>query len=94
MHGLTDISAAARESAPGLSKRFDAFCQSFNMVNRDNAIACYNYLNALGTQDCGVDTNIVFCRAGDAYIGGSAIAGSHTGSYWYVDQPRSLENLC
>ncbi|CAA7266214.1 unnamed protein product [Cyclocybe aegerita] len=67
--------------APQLSKRFDDFCQNTNLVNRDNAIACYNYLNALGTTACGVDTNIDFCVAGDAHIGGSNIAGGHASSY-------------
>ncbi|KAJ3507215.1 hypothetical protein NLJ89_g6434 [Agrocybe chaxingu] len=72
---------AARDGAPQLSKRFTDFCQTTDLVNRDNAIACYNYLNALGTTACGVDTNIDFCVAGDAHIGGSSIVGRHVSSY-------------
>ncbi|CAA7266216.1 unnamed protein product [Cyclocybe aegerita] len=72
---------AARDDAVQLSKRFTDFCQTSDLVNRDNAIACYNYLNALGTTACGVDTNIDFCVAGDAHIGGSSIVGRHVSSY-------------
>lgn len=50
----------------------------------NGAIACFHYLNSLGTQQCGVPVSqrsVVMCRAGRASITGYGIGHS---SWWYV----------
>lgn len=78
---LTELELVARAQA--LDKRFVARCgpseAAYTHVN--GIIACYHYLNGLGTQGCGVGENTVMCTSGTAHIYGSALNG-HTQSYW------------
>ncbi|KDR73885.1 hypothetical protein GALMADRAFT_71211 [Galerina marginata CBS 339.88] len=73
--------ATLTEVDPFMRKRWNNECQTWGLTSYINAVACYNYLNSLGSQDCGVDTNIIFCAVGSTYIGGSNVGGiPHTSS--------------
>lgn len=76
------------DSVNGLSKRFDNFCGGGRGAtgNVDDVIACFDYLNRLGTTRCGVpgDNNQhIFCTAGTASVNGVSLINRETGSYWY-----------
>ncbi|KAF9223912.1 hypothetical protein BS17DRAFT_767105 [Gyrodon lividus] len=77
---LTERTAGA-ELDPELKKRYTNICQTYSMGGVDNVIACFNYLNSIGNNACGVNgENVVFCTAGDAGVGGSNISGGPSAS--------------
>jgi hypothetical protein len=75
----TELSARAME----LTKRFEGRCGPAEAAytNVNDIIACFHYLNNLGTQACVANENTEMCRAGQAHIYGSALNG-RTSSYW------------
>ena len=67
-----------------LDKRYDPRCGPAESAytNVNDIIACYHYLNNLGTTRCTVPAgNIEMCRAGQAHIVGSGPFGPAS-SYW------------
>jgi hypothetical protein len=73
----------AATGANPLSKRYDPRCgpaeAAYTSVN--DIIACYHYLNNLGTTICATRGSAEMCRAGQAHIVGEGRIGS-TSSYW------------
>jgi hypothetical protein len=71
-----------------LSAQFDARCgpqdEAYGPVS--GVIACYNYLNSLGTRNCQVQGSAVvqFCRSGASQAIGQSLTGNPESSYWYV----------
>jgi hypothetical protein len=82
-HLLTVLLAEVRARAEALDKRFTGKCgpaeSAYTKVN--DIIACFNYLNNLGTKSCVAGENTVMCTAGSAHVYGSALNGG-TSSYW------------
>ncbi|EAU84143.1 hypothetical protein CC1G_08684 [Coprinopsis cinerea okayama7 len=78
----------------GLTKRYTPTCGSTNRASHADAVACYNYLNGLGTTSCVVPNNaggagnINFCKIGSAYWTGSCLAGTCPGSSYCRDVAR------
>ncbi|KAK3299464.1 uncharacterized protein B0H64DRAFT_100563 [Chaetomium fimeti] len=88
-----------------LNKRFDAKCGPAEnaYTNVNDIIACYHYLNNLGTTMCvGSSANNVFCTAGLAHVTGSTPFGP-TQSYcrdvaagvlWAIDSCTRPDQSC
>ncbi|KAF8838063.1 hypothetical protein BDN67DRAFT_982806 [Paxillus ammoniavirescens] len=73
--------AAGAELDPELKKRYTSVCQTYSTGGVDNVIACFNYLNSIGNNACGVSgDNVVFCTAGDAGVSGSNVSGGPSAS--------------
>jgi hypothetical protein len=53
-----------------------------------NIIACYNYLNSIGNNRCGVtgfgEPVIEFCFSGGSQVIGQSLSGRDESSAWYV----------
>jgi hypothetical protein len=75
----TELSARAAD----LDKRFVGRCGPAEAAytNVNDIIACFHYLQNLGTTACVANENTVMCTAGQAHIYGSALNG-RTSSYW------------
>ncbi|KAL2136126.1 hypothetical protein VTI74DRAFT_5349 [Chaetomium olivicolor] len=73
-----ELQARAQE----LDKRFTGRCGPAEAAytNVNDIIACFHYLQNLGTQACVAGENTVMCTAGQAHIYGSALNGG-TSSY-------------
>ncbi|CCM06405.1 uncharacterized protein FIBRA_08666 [Fibroporia radiculosa] len=96
--GLTSEELFAKGPPPtltsritGLQKRYDNVCQTWSTASVDNVIACFNYLEALGTQACGVTQNVIMCTAGDAEISGSNISGGPSASSYCSDAALGVQ---
>ncbi|KAF9223917.1 hypothetical protein BS17DRAFT_125633 [Gyrodon lividus] len=77
---LTERTAGA-ELDPELKKRYNNACQTYSTGGVNNVIACFNYLNSIGGNACGVNGyNTVFCKSGDAGVGGSNVSGGSSTS--------------
>ncbi|KAI0060396.1 hypothetical protein BV25DRAFT_1807463, partial [Artomyces pyxidatus] len=64
------------EARGELEARYTNECFTYTTASVNNVIACFNYLQSIGSNNCGVVSNIDFCEAGDAQISGSNIAGA------------------
>ncbi|KAF9523320.1 hypothetical protein CPB83DRAFT_898897 [Crepidotus variabilis] len=82
------LTSSSSSSLEARSASYTDNCFTFTTANVDNTIACYNYLVNIGNNACTVPgDNIVFCRAGDAAIGGSNLhqtAGAASSACWDV----------
>ncbi|CCM03419.1 uncharacterized protein FIBRA_05550 [Fibroporia radiculosa] len=89
--GLTSEELFAKGPLPALTsritelqKRYDNVCQTWSTGSVDNVIACFNYLEALGTQACGVsggpESSVIMCTAGDAEVSGVNISNEFSAS--------------
>ncbi|KAJ3719155.1 hypothetical protein C8R42DRAFT_643442 [Lentinula raphanica] len=62
---------------PALASRSSLYtdnCQTYSTANVDDVIACFNYLENIGSNTCGFSgDNVQFCYAGTAQITGSNI---------------------
>ncbi|KAK6541612.1 hypothetical protein TWF694_007412 [Orbilia ellipsospora] len=82
---------AARDA---LEKRYTPSCWGPPKCSYGDALACYNYLNSLGTRDCQVTGSIQMCKMGhcawDARTLNGGFATSHCsdaakGGHWVLD---------
>ncbi|KAJ4001235.1 hypothetical protein F5050DRAFT_31301 [Lentinula boryana] len=65
----------------GRSELFTNECFTYTTANVDDVIACFNYLESIGGNTCGIaNTNVQFCFAGTAQISGSSIDGPSAAS--------------
>jgi hypothetical protein len=74
-----DLAAFSIESA-----NFNQVCGPSDdaYTSVQSLIACYNYLNGLGTTNCGIGGGITeFCRSGSGHATGQSIRGSSESSY-------------
>ncbi|KAJ3840648.1 hypothetical protein F5878DRAFT_522322, partial [Lentinula raphanica] len=66
--------------SPELASRSDRYtneCFTYTTANVDDVIACFNYLQNIGSNTCAVNgDNVQFCYAGTAQISGSNISGT------------------
>ncbi|KAJ3474534.1 hypothetical protein NLG97_g9799 [Lecanicillium saksenae] len=81
-------SGAAASPAAAASKALEARwingCGDDYFSNMGDAWACYNYLNGLGTTDCGVPEGqwvIQMCQIGNAHVYGQKAENRHVSSY-------------
>jgi len=59
-----------------LAKRA-ATCETFSVAPLNDVMACFNFLNSIGTHSCSVNgDNALFCHAGQAVITGSNVSGT------------------
>ncbi|KAJ3719166.1 hypothetical protein C8R42DRAFT_643451 [Lentinula raphanica] len=59
------------------SDRYTNECFTYTTANVDDVIACFNYLQNIGSNTCAVNgDNVQFCYAGTAQISGSNISGT------------------
>lgn len=67
------------------SPEYNSVCETYTTAGVDNVIACFNYLQAIGGNACGVGSDSSqFCYAGDAEITGTNVSGtSSASSLWY-----------
>lgn len=78
----TDTRDPSISNPTKLFKRFNPTCNSGASCTISDAMACYNYLNSLGTNVCKVQGWSVFCTAGNCSWDGNAAGFSS--SLWYV----------
>jgi hypothetical protein len=72
------------------SVQFDGVCGGTPPSERAYApvgdlIACYNYLNSIGSHDCVVPpgvNNVEFCRSGNAHVTGQSANYDPQVAYW------------
>lgn len=82
------MNADAERTAPAfhsLAANFDARCGPFEdrYTNVNGIIACYHYLDRLGTQQCTIPSeHSRFCESGSAAILGQADDFHGASSYW------------
>ncbi|KIJ64457.1 hypothetical protein HYDPIDRAFT_40205 [Hydnomerulius pinastri MD-312] len=75
-----------------VEKRYTNVCQTYSTGSVDNVIACFNYLEALGTKACGVNgDNVIMCTAGDAEVSGSNISGGPSASSYCSDAALGVQ---
>ncbi|KAH6683353.1 hypothetical protein B0J14DRAFT_632943 [Halenospora varia] len=56
----------------GRAVQFDGRCQTFSTANVNDAMACYNFLNSIGSSSCGTNTaNIIMCSTGTVQVSGA-----------------------
>ncbi|CCM03423.1 uncharacterized protein FIBRA_05554 [Fibroporia radiculosa] len=97
--GLTSEELFAKGPPPALTsritelqKRYDPVCQGYSTGSVDNVIACFNYLEALGTTACTVNgDDVIMCTAGDAEVGGSNISGDSSVSSYCSDAALGVQ---
>lgn len=70
-----------------IQARFEPKCgpTDYAYTNVDGVIACYNYLKALGNQNCVAPSGLGiahFCYAGAAEVSGQSFNPSGSSSYW------------
>lgn len=70
-----------------IQARFEPRCgpSDYAYTNVNEVIACYNYLKALGNQNCVAPSGLGiahFCYAGSAEITGQSLNPSGSSSYW------------
>ncbi|KAM3505420.1 hypothetical protein MY10362_002970 [Beauveria mimosiformis] len=73
--GAVSVTSSQTSADDTLSVLYTPICgpEDKRYTNVDGIIACYHYLNNLGTQNCGIDREIShFCYAGDASVLGQA----------------------
>jgi len=64
-----------------LFPRYTSVCETYTTADVDDTIACFNYLQAIGSNNCGVSgDNVQFCYSGNAQITGSNISGTGSAS--------------
>ncbi|KAF9259945.1 hypothetical protein L218DRAFT_1055494 [Marasmius fiardii PR-910] len=88
--GLTSADLYARTLTElemrSLMARFPLMCNEVPKCSVGDAVACYNYLNALGHQACTVNgENVTFCTAGGCHWFGSNISGGGSASSYCSD---------
>lgn len=83
---LIEQPAPLRTGLYSLAANFDAFCggRANDAALVDDVIACFNYLESLGRQNCVVPSaNVTFCTAGTAQVDGELYDTNNTvSSYW------------
>ncbi|KAF8841805.1 hypothetical protein BDN67DRAFT_900721 [Paxillus ammoniavirescens] len=78
---LNLTSADLYTMGPPPLKSYTSVCQTYSTAGVDNVIACFNYLNSIGNNACGVSGDcVIFCTAGDADISGSNVSGGPSAS--------------
>ncbi|KAJ3719156.1 hypothetical protein C8R42DRAFT_628616 [Lentinula raphanica] len=82
LYTMTPSFLENRESEfSGRSELWTNTCFTYTTANVDDVIACFNYLENIGSTNCGVEnTNVQFCYAGTAQITGSSIVGPSASS--------------
>ncbi|KAJ6582591.1 hypothetical protein DFH09DRAFT_1145605 [Mycena vulgaris] len=89
--GLTSADLYKRvptsEEMKRLEARFNIMCGEIPPAcSVADAVGCFNFLNALGTQACTVNgENVIFCTAGPCKWGGSNISGGPSASSFCSD---------
>ncbi|KAF2132495.1 hypothetical protein P153DRAFT_308806 [Dothidotthia symphoricarpi CBS 119687] len=81
---LYEMPVPEKSALPSKVRRAGTCGPGSAYTNVNGIIACYNYLNGLGTANCAVPGKGVtnhMCSSGDAVITGQSLAGGGTSSY-------------